>query len=51
MRLLLGCVLWLLLAPLRATGLEPTRVEPPHWWVGMRQGTLQLMLYGQDLAG
>ena len=28
----------------------PVRVEPPNWWVGMRDTTLQLMLYGEDLA-
>jgi glycosidase len=27
------------------------RVEPPNWWVGMHNPSLQLMLYGQDLAG
>jgi len=28
----------------------PFRVEPPNWWVGMRDSTLQLMLHGEDLA-
>ena len=28
----------------------PVRVEPPNWWVGMRDSTLQLMLYGKELA-
>ena len=27
------------------------RVEPPYWWTGMRQDTLQLMLHGKDIAG
>lgn len=27
------------------------RVEPPHWWVGMHDTSLQLMLYGEGLAG
>ncbi|RMG69968.1 MAG: alpha-amlyase [Bacteroidetes bacterium] len=26
------------------------RVEPPHWWVGMQNAQLQLMLYGQDIG-
>ena len=26
------------------------RVEPPNWWVGMRDSTLQLMLHGPSLA-
>jgi glycosidase len=25
------------------------KIEPPDWWVGMREGTLQLMIYGKDL--
>jgi neopullulanase len=27
------------------------RVEPPHWWVGMQDSSLQLMVHGQDIAG
>lgn len=27
------------------------RVEPPFWWAGMRHQQLQLMVYGEDLAG
>ncbi len=27
------------------------RVEPPNWWVGMHNPSLQVMLYGKDLAG
>jgi glycosidase len=26
------------------------RVEPPNWWVGMHNSSLQLLLYGPDLA-
>ena len=34
-----------------AQGQEPEiRVEPPNWWAGMRDSTLQLMLHGKDLA-
>jgi len=29
---------------------DEVRIEPPNWWVGMQQTSLQLMLYGQDLA-
>ncbi len=28
-----------------------SKVEPPNWWTGMKWNTVQLMLYGQDLAG
>ncbi len=31
-----------------AAGLE--HVEPPNWWVGMRDTSLQLMLHGQGIA-
>lgn len=34
-----------------AQALEVQRVEPPSWWVGMREPVLQLMVYGRDLAG
>ncbi|GAB4312169.1 MAG: glycoside hydrolase family 13 protein [Bacteroidales bacterium] len=26
------------------------RIEPPNWWAGMEDDTLQIMLYGNDLA-
>ena len=40
-----------LLMSLSTMAAEPaTRVEPPNWWVGMRNTSLQLMLYGKGLA-
>lgn len=27
-----------------------SRVEPPNWWVGMEYNTLELLVYGQDIA-
>ncbi len=27
------------------------RVDPPNWWVGMKWNEVQLMVYGEDLAG
>ena len=27
-----------------------TNVEPPYWWVGMANDTLQVMLTGPDLS-
>jgi neopullulanase len=27
------------------------KVEPPNWWAGMKQDTLQLMFYGNDIQG
>jgi len=29
---------------------EIERVEPPFWWTGMNNTTLQIMLYGQNIA-
>ncbi|NCT83390.1 MAG: glycoside hydrolase family 13 protein [Comamonadaceae bacterium] len=32
------------------TGPASLRVEPPNWWVGMRDGALQLMIHGAGIA-
>ncbi|MDC0643780.1 glycoside hydrolase family 13 protein [Flavobacteriaceae bacterium] len=34
--------------PLFAQEIE--RIEPPNWWVGLNNPTLQLMLYGKDIG-
>ena len=40
-----------LLMSLPTLATEPsTRVEPPNWWVGMRDTSLQLMLHGTGIA-
>lgn len=40
-----------LLMTLPTLAAEPTtRVEPPNWWVGMRDTSLQLMLHGAGIA-
>ncbi|MDA0714789.1 MAG: cyclomaltodextrinase N-terminal domain-containing protein, partial [Bacteroidetes bacterium] len=26
------------------------RIEPPHWWVGMANQNLQLLVQGEDIA-
>lgn len=36
--------------PARAQDIVVNRVEPPHWWVGMHEEKLQLMLHGPGLA-
>lgn len=38
----------LLLTPLSAKP-ELERLEPAHWWAGMQQSELQLLLYGENL--
>lgn len=43
-----------LLLALFATGIvkaESIKVEPAFWWSGMKNPELQLMVYGQDIAG
>ncbi|OGU69851.1 MAG: hypothetical protein A2W30_09945 [Ignavibacteria bacterium RBG_16_36_9] len=27
------------------------KIEPPNWWVGMKWDTVQLMVYGENMAG
>lgn len=39
-----------LLMSLPLMAAEPSRVEPPNWWVGMRDTSLQLMLHGAGIA-
>ena len=41
-------VFLLLLSPV--TGAQPLRVEPPNWWAGMRDTSLQLMVYGEGVG-
>jgi glycosidase len=44
---------WILLAipPAVADSAAPIdRVEPPFWWVGFRDSTLQIMLHGENIA-
>jgi len=28
-----------------------SRAEPPYWWIGMKNTSLQILLYGRDLGG
>ncbi len=46
-------LLCLVLIGLSAPGIAQRldRVDPPNWWVGMEHDTVELLLYGQDLAG
>ena len=32
-------------------GTKVTQVDPPHWWAGMHDPSLQLQLYGPDIKG
>ena len=33
-----------------STGIEITRIDPPNWWVGMRDSTLQLCIFGKNIS-
>lgn len=33
-----------------AANLTIDRVEPPYWWTGMQQDTLQVMVHGKDIG-
>ena len=50
MRALLCLVLLLLTGPVTAQGPSVTHVDPPHWWVGMKDSRLQLLLHGPDIG-
>ena len=49
-----ACLMALLLITSATSRLQgqdmEVRVEPPNWWVGMRNNSLQLLLHGKDLA-
>lgn len=46
---LLAALLWTV-QPARAAPPQVDAVEPPHWWVGMAERRLQLLVYGPDIA-
>ena len=48
--LLMSLIALVSVGPARAQEVVVNRVEPPHWWVGMQEEELQLMLQGPGLA-
>jgi glycosidase len=50
MKLLLLCIA-IAAAPLAGQAQSVDRIDPPFWWAGMKQRSLQLMLHGQGLDG
>ncbi len=54
-KILSGAPLFVAIVTLVSTAfaLKPavSRVEPPNWWRGMRMNRIQLMMYGENLAG
>lgn len=51
-KLILGLVAVVGCSPLGSANNAPeiTRIEPPYWWIGMTNDTLQLMVEGPDIA-
>jgi glycosidase len=52
MRRLIFAVLVALVLPLVAAAQAPDieRIDPPYWWVNMEHPTVELMVYGSDIA-
>lgn len=50
-RLLLPALLLCTTLPAFAQAPDIDKVEPPNWWVGMVWNQVQLMIYGDNLAG
>ena len=49
-RILTGAILAVMGTGLSyAASLKVERIDPPHWWVGMKNTTLQLQGYGADI--
>ncbi len=49
---ILGCTLAVFSAPSPATAQQNIvkQIEPPSWWIGMRDPKLQLMVHGEQIA-
>jgi hypothetical protein len=49
----LGALLGLTSLPdlMQAQNARITRIDPPNWWTGMEHDTVQLLVYGENLAG
>ncbi len=49
LRLFSFFVWWAVTLSASAAGFSVDRVDPPHWWVGMKSSTLQLQIHGKDI--
>lgn len=49
MRYLFPLLLSAVSLPAFAAGFTVDRIDPPHWWVGMKDTTLQLQVHGRDV--
>ena len=43
-------IIILFFATLMAQAQKIERIEPPNWWVGMKNNQLELMIYGDDIS-
>lgn len=46
----LSIILWVLIEPLHGQSIRLESVEPPNWWVGMKNTSLQLMIHGENIS-
>ncbi|MEO5581614.1 MAG: glycoside hydrolase family 13 protein [Saprospiraceae bacterium] len=44
--LVFGCLYF----GVRCSPLDSVRIEPPHWWVGMKSNKLQLLIHGDSIS-
>ncbi len=49
MRYLFPLLLSAAFLPTFAAGVTVDRIDPPHWWVGMKNSSLQLQVHGRDV--
>ncbi|MEO9802905.1 MAG: glycoside hydrolase family 13 protein [Reichenbachiella sp.] len=47
---LIGCLLNSLALAVQGQSIELNKVEPPNWWVGMEDSSLQLLVYGKNIS-
>ncbi len=50
LHLFLAVLTTLLTSYTQAQKIDIQRVEPLHWWIGMKNPTLQILVYGKDIA-
>lgn len=43
-------LLFSILLTMKALSQDSVKIEPPDWWIGMEDNTLQLMVYGKNVA-
>lgn len=49
-RLLLSAIIFLIFSSGQAFSFDIRRIEPAHWWIGMKNPGLQILLHGKDVG-